>query len=106
MSKLTSRKFWIAIITIICGILGLFNVADGTIELVGSMLMILVPGAIYIFTEGKIDAAAVAKQIDFDAYFALWEEYLKNKNVNENTAAQEAATIKAGDRGEEPPSTI
>lgn len=80
MSKLTSRKFWIAIITIITGILGVFGVADNTIEMVSSLAMILVPGIVYIFTEGKIDAAAVA-QIDIDALL----EKLKDIFMSETT---------------------
>jgi hypothetical protein len=76
--KFTSRKFWVAIITIICGILGVFNVADGTIEVIGSMLMILVPGIVYIFAEGKIDAAAVAKQIDIDSFLDQLGELFKD----------------------------
>ncbi|UWG96766.1 hypothetical protein LPY66_18095 [Dehalobacter sp. DCM] len=78
--KLTSRKFWIAIITIITGILGVFGVADNTIEMVSSILLILVPGIVYIFTEGKIDASAVT-QIDIDSFLEKLKNLLSDEEV-------------------------
>ena len=80
-SKLTSRKFWLAVITIITGILGLFGVADTTIETVSSILLILVPAIVYIFAEGKIDAAA-AKKIDFEALLKEIQVLFKIKEEN------------------------
>ncbi len=103
--KLTSRKFWVAIISIIVGILGVFGVADSTIETISSLTLILVPGIVYIFSEAKVDAAAAARQIDLEALFEILDEYY---NVNgENAAAMDAASHKTGDRGsgEKPPNS-
>lgn len=99
--KLTSRKFWLAIISIITGGLGLFNMADGTIEMVSSVALILVPAIVYIFVEGKVDAAAVSGKIDFDALRDVFEEFWAGKN-NADMAAKRAAAYTLGDRGEEP----
>ncbi len=89
--KLTSRKFWMAIITIIVGILGVFGVADTTVETVSSLALILVPGIVYIFTEGRIDAAAVAKQIDFDALLEQIGELFKIKEKNSEVVNNQEA---------------
>lgn len=63
--KLTSRKFWLALISIIVGILGIFGADDNLIQSISSILLILVPAVIYIITEGRIDAAAL-QHIDLD----------------------------------------
>ena len=65
LAKLTSRKFWITIISIIAGILSLLGTDDQIITAVSSIALILVPAIIYIITEGKIDAAAL-QQIDIE----------------------------------------
>jgi len=93
-AKLTSRKFWLAIISILTGILGLFGVADSTIEMVSSVALILVPAIVYIFVEGKVDAAAVAGKIDFEALRNLFQEFLMGTNDKTNTAEKQAASIK------------
>lgn len=106
IQKLTSRKFWIAIISIIVGILGVFGVADSTIETISSLALILVPGIVYIFTEGKVDAAAVAKQIDVESLIKHICKLL-NVSADSDTIIKIIAAIKAGDKGsgEEPAST-
>lgn len=59
LEKLKSRKFLMALLSVILGVLGMLGVADGTIEMVSSIALILIPTIVYIATEGKIDAAAV-----------------------------------------------
>ena len=57
--KLTSRKFWVAVISIITGILGILNCNDNIILFVGSALTVIIPTVVYIITEGKIDSQRV-----------------------------------------------
>lgn len=57
--NLFSRKFLMAMLSVVVGILTMFGVADGTVEVVSSIGLILIPTIIYIVTEGKIDAIAV-----------------------------------------------
>ena len=64
LKKLLSRKFIVSLITTICGILGMINVANDSISLIFSMLMVIVPNVIYIITEGKIDRVRVKTIID------------------------------------------
>ena len=70
ISKLTSRKFWISLISTFVGIAELFG-ADGELVsvIVGSALA-LIPSIIYIITEGKVDAAS-AKNLANDVEKAL-----------------------------------
>ena len=60
--KLTSRKFLLTLIEVICGVACLFGADGETLELVSGALLTLVPTVIYIITEGKIDAEG-AKRI-------------------------------------------
>jgi len=64
LEKLKSRKFLMALVSVIVGILSLYGVSDNTIAIVPSISLILVPAVVYIITEGKIDAASVAKLIE------------------------------------------
>ena len=42
----------------------MMNVADDTIGLIGSMLMIIIPNVIYIITEGSIDRESVKNMVN------------------------------------------
>lgn len=59
IKKLTSRKFWLAIISIVMGIMGIFNFSDHEIAATAGYLTALIPTIIYIIMEGKIDLAAI-----------------------------------------------
>ena len=57
ISKLTSRKFWIALISTFVGIAELFGAGGETVSVIVGSILALLPSIIYIITEGKIDAA-------------------------------------------------
>lgn len=57
-SKLTSRKFWLAIIGLISGIMLAFKVDAETVETVSGVVMSIASLTAYIIGEGLIDAAA------------------------------------------------
>jgi hypothetical protein len=57
--KLTSRKFWAAIITFVTSILVAFNVPDLTIEQVTAIIMGGASMIAYIVGEGLVDAARI-----------------------------------------------
>ena len=59
--KLTSRKFWAAIITFITSILVAFGVPDLTIEQVVAVISAGSVMIAYIIGEGMVDAARVEK---------------------------------------------
>jgi hypothetical protein len=59
--KLTSRKFWAALITFITSILIAFGVSDLTIE---QVIAVISAGSVmiaYIIGEGMVDAARIEK---------------------------------------------
>ena len=62
--KLTSRKFWAAIITFITSILVAFGVPDLTIEQVVAVITAASAMIAYIIGEGLVDAARVNGEND------------------------------------------
>ena len=62
--KLTSRKFLLALIATIAGVVGMCGGSDNVVEAVTTAMTALIPTIIYIITEGRIDAAAVGKIAD------------------------------------------
>lgn len=55
--KLTSRKFWVALIGFITALLVAFNVDNGTVEQITSIVMAFASLIAYIFAEGFVDAS-------------------------------------------------
>lgn len=60
--KLTSRKFIVALITIIVGIITLLCGYNENVQTIAGAAMVVVPALAYCIMEGKVDAASV-KQI-------------------------------------------
>ena len=61
-SKLTSRKFWMAIIGLVTGIMLAFKVDAQTVETVSGVIMAGASVIAYIIGEGLIDAAGAANE--------------------------------------------
>lgn len=59
--KLTSRKFWAAVITFIVALLVIFGVDDLEIEQIVGLVSASATMIAYIVGEGLVDAAAVGK---------------------------------------------
>ena len=55
--KLTSRKFWLAVISFITALLIFFNVDKGTVEQIASLIMAGATVIAYIIGEGLADSA-------------------------------------------------
>lgn len=55
MEKFLSRKFLMALLSVVAGILTMFNVEDSIVQLITSIGLIIVPTLVYIGVEGKID---------------------------------------------------
>ena len=56
LRKLTSRKFWVALVGFITALLVAFNVDAGSIEQITSIIMSFASLIAYILAEGFIDA--------------------------------------------------
>lgn len=61
LSKLKSRKFLTCIAGVIMGVCMVFGLDEGTVNTIAGAVLALASAATYIYTEGKIDAAAVEK---------------------------------------------
>jgi uncharacterized membrane protein len=56
VQKLTSRKFWVALVAFVSALLVAFNVDAGSIEQVTSIIMSFASLIAYIIAEGLVDA--------------------------------------------------
>ena len=64
LSKLTSRKLWLAIAGVITGVAIAFGVDASTVEVIAGAITSLLSAVTYIITEGKIDANQVKNTIE------------------------------------------
>ena len=60
--KLTSRKFWVAVVGLVSGLLLAFNFDGATIDRISGVIMSAASVIAYIIGEGLTDAAGVALQ--------------------------------------------
>lgn len=65
-SKLTSRKFWAAVVGFVTALLAAFGIADGEIAQITGIITAGATMIAYIIGEGLVDAAA-AKQRNTEA---------------------------------------
>ena len=56
LRKLTSRKFWVAVVGVVSGLLRAFKVDAETIENIGGIIMAAASAVAYIIGEGLVDA--------------------------------------------------
>ena len=64
IKKLTSRKFWIALVGFITALLVAFKVDNGTVEQITSIIMAFASLIAYIFAEGFVDASNASNCIE------------------------------------------
>lgn len=57
--KLTSRKFWIAVVGLVSGLLMAFNVNADTIETISGVIMSAASVIAYMIGEGLADSAMI-----------------------------------------------
>ena len=65
--KLTSRKFWIAVVAFVTALLTAFHVSDGSISQVASIIMAFGSLISYMFVEGWTDSSSLAGSDESDA---------------------------------------
>lgn len=64
LAKMKSRKFLTCIAGVILGICMTFGLDEGTVNIIAGAITSISSVVIYIYSEGKIDAAAVGKLKD------------------------------------------
>ena len=89
--KFTSRKFLLALISVISGIMTMANCDDSLIKLVCSLIMIILPAIAYIITEGVLDKTSIGLALQqvietINDYFDLKE--------NEEVVLRSSSSIK------------
>lgn len=57
--KISSRKFWAAIVGVLIGLATIFGLDEGVISNVAGAVVSAASVIVYIITEGKIDAESV-----------------------------------------------
>lgn len=62
LKKLTSRKFWMAVVTLITGLIMAFGGDEGTAETVGGCIMAAASVVAYTIGEGLADGAALTNK--------------------------------------------
>ena len=60
--KLTSRKFWVALVGFITALLVAFNVDSGSVDQITSIIMSFASLIAYILSEGFVDASSVINE--------------------------------------------
>lgn len=81
--KLSSRKFWLAIIGFVTAILIYLNVDAGTIERTTSLIMAGGTFIAYIVAEGMADTAGASLNANND------EEYIEAESTDEDPVTDE-----------------
>ena len=61
LKKLTSRKFLTCVAGVVIGVCMVFGLDEGTVNVIAGAVTSLASVVMYIYAEGKIDAAAVDK---------------------------------------------
>lgn len=61
--KLTSRKFWVAVVSFVTMLISAFGVAEETATQVGSIIMAGATAVAYIIGEGLADVAGAGNSI-------------------------------------------
>ena len=61
LNKMKSRKFLTCVAGILTGICMIFGLDEGTINTIAGAIVVAGSAVMYIYSEGKIDAAAVNK---------------------------------------------
>ena len=86
--NLTDKKFLMAFVSVITGILTLYNIEDNTISLVTSLTLIVLPVIGYIISEGVLDWKKINMAITeilqiIDDYIQSEKEEKENKTDTE-----------------------
>lgn len=63
-TKLTSRKFWVAVAGIVSGILMIFGYSDSSVETISGAVITVGSAIAYIIAEGVIDSKRAAESVE------------------------------------------
>ena len=93
--KFTSRKFLLALISVISGIMTMANCDDSLIKLVCSLIMIILPAIAYIITEGVLDKTSIG--LALQQVIDTINDYFDLKENEEVQNADNVAELQEGE---------
>lgn len=70
--KLSSRKFWVAVVAFVSALLVAFNVPDASISQISAIIMAFGSLLAYIFAEGWVDSA---REKGGDTFYSTYNRY-------------------------------
>ena len=79
VSKLTSRKFWMALVGLVSGVLLAFRVDEDTVTQISGIIMAAASVVAYIIGEGMADAAGARADSVQDMVAECVSGYLESK---------------------------
>lgn len=79
VTKLTSRKFWMAVCGLVSGVLLAFHVDENTVTQISGIIMAAASVVAYIIGEGMADAAGARADAIQDAVESCVSGYLTKK---------------------------
>jgi hypothetical protein len=99
--KLGSRKFLMALISVISGIMSMMNCGDSLIQFVCSLILIVVPVIAYIVTEGVLDYTSIGLALDqvieaLQKYIDSIKEVENKENNGETIIEEETSELQEG----------
>ena len=88
--NLTDKKFLMAFVSVITGILTLYNIEDNTISLVTSLTLIVLPVIGYIISEGVLDWKKINMAIT--EILQIIDDYIQSEKEEKETEKIEDET--------------
>lgn len=86
----TDKKFLMAFVSVITGILTLYNIEDNTISLVTSLILIVLPVIGYIISEGVLDWKKINMAIT--EILQIIDDYIQSEKEEKETEKIEDET--------------
>ena len=83
LRKITSRKFWVAVVSFVSALLVAFKVPEASISQVTAIIMAFGSLFAYIFAEGWVDSARV-KDAGGNQYVNNWNTPLEDDNESKS----------------------
>lgn len=82
--KLTSRKFWVALVAFVTALLTAFSVPDASIAQVTSIIMAFGSLIIYMLSESATDVASLKSNQTSDTHHVYVEKRLEEDDGNDS----------------------
>lgn len=79
----TDKKFLMALVAVVTGILALFNIEDNTVSLVTSLILIILPVIGYVISEGFLDWNKI--NIAITEILKVIDDYMQSEKEEKET---------------------